>query len=157
MEAKIYFAPLEFLRFSVDFDVPNVIDHLIIKEAIFDFNASDAVFVFPNWWWPVKVGQKKWSLLLLERAATVFFGMRVTVKWVYGVRMCPRPPLLPWISSLTPWALSCSWEFQKRLTCHLCVVVSKIRVWKRDFKQSAIIEGAYLNVFFMSTLGRFFS
>lgn len=53
--------------------------------------------------------------------------------------------------------LSCSWEFQKRLTCHLCVVVSKIRVWKRDFKQSAIIEGAYLNVFFMSTLGRFFS
>ena len=46
-----------------------------------------------------------------------------------------------------------SWEFQKRLTCHLCVVVSKIRVWKRrDFKQSAIIEGAYLNVFFMSTL-----
>ena len=50
-----------------------------------------------------------------------------------------------------------SWEFQKRLTCHLCVVVSKIRVWKRDFKQSAIIEGAYLNVFFMSTLGRFFS
>ena len=48
MEAKIYFAPLEFLRFSVDFDVPNVIDHLIIKEAIFDFNASDAVFVFPN-------------------------------------------------------------------------------------------------------------
>ena len=104
------------------------------------FNASDAsFFVFPNWW-PVKVGQKKWSL------ATVFFGMRVTVKWVYGVRMCPRPP---WID---PVSLR-SWEFQKRLTCHLCVVVSKIRVWKRrDFKQSAIIEGAYLNVFFMSTL-----
>ena len=40
----MYFAPLEFLRFSVDFDVPNC----TINEAIFDFNASDAVFVFPN-------------------------------------------------------------------------------------------------------------
>ena len=116
--------------------------YLIIRWSNLNASAHHLMaFCFPNWW-PVKVGQKKWS--------TVFFGMRVTVKWVYGVRMC-----LVGACYIGPTHSKLSWEFQKRLTCHLCVVVSKIRVWKRrDFKQSAIIEASQdLNVFFMSTLG----
>ena len=83
------------------------------------FNASDAsFFVFPNWW-PVKVGQKKWSL------ATVFFGMRVTVKWVYGVRMCPRPldrsslALLLGIPEAFDLSFVCSSVWDKKLPVEL--------------------------------------
>ena len=85
--------------------------------------------------WVRKNGHWQLSFSVCESLSSEFMALEcVRGRWIDPVSLC-------------------SWEFQKRLTCHLCVVVSKIRVWKRrDFKQSAIIEGAYLNVFFMSTL-----
>ena len=127
----------------------DVVNLKVINEAMVSMQVMPPFLFFQTddrLKWVRKNGHWQLSFSVCESLSSEFMALEC----VRGRRCCLGYP----VSLLK---LSCSWEFQKRLTCHLCVVVSKIRVWKRDFKQSAIIEGAYLNVFFMSTLGRFFS